>query len=67
MYYVIFNVLRSIKFIVWFSIYCVVLNMGREALDGFQDVTFLPSRASFSTTLLKNCGRGKSLRTTTCL
>ena len=34
---------------------------------GFQDVVFLPSRACFSTTFLKNCGRGDSLRTTTCL
>ena len=33
---------------------------------GFQDVAFLPSRASFSTMFLKNCGRCKSLRTTTC-
>ena len=32
----------------------------------FQDVEFLPSRARFSTTFLKNCGRGESLRTTTC-
>ena len=34
---------------------------------GFQDVVLLPSRASFSTTFLKNCGRGESLGTTTCL
>ena len=33
---------------------------------GFQDVAFLPSIASFSTTFLKNCGRGESLRATTC-
>ena len=35
--------------------------------DGsFQDVAFLPpSRASFCTTVLKNCGRGESLWTTT--
>ena len=32
-----------------------------------QDVAFLPSRDSFSTTFVKNCGRGESLRTTTCL
>ena len=32
----------------------------------FQDVAFLPSRASFSTTFPKNCGRGKRLRTTIC-
>ena len=31
---------------------------------GFQDVTFLPFRASFtSTTFLKNCGRGKGIGT----
>ena len=34
---------------------------------GFQDMAFLPSRGRFSTTFLKNCGRGKSLGTTTCL
>ena len=33
---------------------------------GFQDIAFLPTRASFSTTFLKNCGRGESLGTTTC-
>ena len=33
----------------------------------FQDVVFLPSGASFSTTFLKNCGRGESLGSTTCL
>ena len=33
---------------------------------GFQDVAFLPSRTSFSTTFLKNCGRGEGFRTTTC-
>ena len=33
----------------------------------FIDLAFLPSRASFSTTLLKNCGRDESLWTTTCL
>ena len=34
---------------------------------GFQDIAFQPSRASFSTTSLKNCGRGESLGTTTSL
>ena len=38
-----------------------------ELIIGSHDVAFLPSRASFSTTFLKNCGRGESLRTTTCL
>ena len=33
---------------------------------GLQDVAFLPSRASFYTTFLKNCGRGEILGTTTC-
>ena len=33
---------------------------------GFQDVLCLSSRASFSTTFLKNCGRGESLGNTTC-
>ena len=35
-------------------------------LIGFQDVAFLPSRASFSTAFKKNCGRGESLGTTAC-
>ena len=34
---------------------------------GFLDVAFVPSRASFSATFLKHCGRGESLGTTTCL
>ena len=33
---------------------------------GFPDVAFQPFRASLFTTLLKNCGRGESLETTTC-
>ena len=33
---------------------------------GFQDVVFLPIRASFFTTFLRNCGSGDSIRTTTC-
>ena len=33
----------------------------------FLDVAFLLSRASITTTFLKNCGRGESLGTTTCL
>ena len=33
----------------------------------FLDVAFLPSLASFSTTFHKNCGKGDSLRTTSCL
>ena len=32
---------------------------------GFQDVTYLSSRASFSNTFLENCGRGESVGTTT--
>ena len=32
----------------------------------FQDAASLSSRASFSTTFLKNCGRSESLGTTTC-
>ena len=31
-----------------------------------QGVAFLPSRATFYTTFLHNCGRGESLKTTTC-
>ena len=33
---------------------------------GFQDVAFLSSRASFSTTFLKNRTRGENLRITIC-
>ena len=33
----------------------------------FLDLAFLPSRASFHTTFLRNCGRGDCLRTATCL
>ena len=36
-------------------------------LLALQDVVFLPSKASFSTTFLLNCGASKSLRATTCL
>ena len=32
-----------------------------------QDVAFLPSHTSFSTTYLTNCGSGESLGTITCL
>ena len=31
---------------------------------GFQNVAFLPSRASISTTFLEDCGRGESLEIT---
>ena len=34
---------------------------------GFQDVAFLPYQASFSTTFMKNCGRGECLGTTVCV
>ena len=37
-----------------------------ELLIGFPDVALLPSRDSFSTTFLRNCGRGESLMITTC-
>ena len=33
----------------------------------FMDVALLPSRANFSTTFLKNCGRGEILVSTTYL
>ena len=39
---------------------------GSSQLIGCQDVAFLPSKASFSTTFLKNCGRDESLGATTC-
>ena len=39
----------------------------RELIICSQDAAFLPSRASVSTTFLKNCGRDDGLRTTTCL
>ena len=38
-----------------------------ELLVDLQDVALLPSRACSSTTFFKDCGRGESLRTTTCL
>ena len=38
-----------------------------DSIMDFQDVAFLPSRASSSTTFLKNCGRGYNLGTATCL
>ena len=34
---------------------------------GSQDVALLPSRASFSTTFLTNCGRCEGLGINTCL
>ena len=34
---------------------------------GFQDVAFMPSRDSFSTTFLRECGRREGFRTTKCL
>ena len=33
---------------------------------GLQDVAFLPSQASSSTTFCKHCGRGEGLGATTC-
>ena len=38
-----------------------------ELLKCFHDVAIQPSRSSFSTTFLRNYGRGESLITTTCL
>ena len=43
------------------------LSLVGNILIGFWDVTFLPTRACFSTTFLNNCGRGESIGTTTCL
>ena len=40
---------------------------GSSLLICFQDVAFLPSRASFSTTFLQSCARNECLVTTTCL
>ena len=34
---------------------------------GFQVVASLPTRATFPTTFLTNCGKGGSFGTTTCL
>ena len=50
-----------------FSLPNYVSSQGRLDPMSFQDVAFLPSRNSFSTTFVKNCGRGGSLRITTCL
>ena len=33
---------------------------------GFKNVAFLAFRTRFSTTFIKNCGRGECLGTTTC-
>ena len=33
---------------------------------GFQNVAFLSSRVSFSTTCLRNCGRGENVGIATC-
>ena len=38
-----------------------------ELMMSFLDVAFQPSKASFSTTCLKCCGRGESLGTIACL
>ena len=46
----------------WLVDKCSIL----ELLMVFQEVSFLPSRGSFSTTFLINCGKDESLRTTTC-
>ena len=43
------------------------LSKDRVLQLGFQDVAFLPYRASFYTTFIKHCGRGEGLWTTTCL
>ena len=40
---------------------------GYVKVMSFQDVAFLPYRATFSTTLLKNSGTGEGLGTTICL
>ena len=45
----------------------IYLIFDRELLMAFQDVTLLPSGASFSATFPKNYGRCESLVTTTCL
>ena len=41
--------------------------MDGDLVASLKDVAFPPSRLSFPATFLKNCGRGESLRTTTCL
>ena len=49
-----------------FSLTIYLLWVG-ELLVCFQDVMFLPSCASSSTTFLNNCGEGECLVTTTCV
>ena len=45
---------------------CCMLRAEEHLMD-FQDVAFLPFRASFSTRFLKNCGRCEGLGMTTFL
>ena len=56
---------RCIQVMCFYCTYLEIL-LG-EVFVGFQDVASPPSCAMFSTTFLKNCGGGESLRTTTCL
>ena len=51
---------------IYITVYFYVLHPGRDLHD-LHDVDFLPCRACFSTTVLENCGRGKSFWITTCL
>ena len=44
----------------------IALWVGEITSNGYQDVEFLPSLTSFSTTFLRNGVRGESLRTATC-
>ena len=39
---------------------------GRGVREGFFDLAFMPARATFYNIFFTNCGRGESLRTTTC-
>ena len=59
--YVVHVMYSLVRFCYFFYFYC------SGALNGFQEVVFLPSRANLSTTFLMNCGRGESLGTTTRL
>ena len=58
-------VLRTLLVTVQYK--CNIDALGRGFLMGFQYVGLLPSRASFYTSFLKDCGRDENLIAATCL
>ena len=49
----------------YFLLYIHIYIRIGKFIEGNQDVAFLPSQASFPTTFVKNCGRGKSFANAT--